>query len=242
MKWSSIGILLFIAINSTGLTSHHAYADDPPKDRKYYETHKEIFWDKPIHKKWIALTFDDGPSSGTTGKLLSLLQQYQAKATFFCLGYKVNRYPKIAKSIVVQGHEIANHTYFHFDLNRLTGEKLDKEIKMTQTAIEQVTGVKPYLFRPPGGVYNDQVVSIAKKHQLRMIMWSWDQDTKDWSNRTKKSSIVNKVIRNASNGDIVLFHDLNEKTVLALKEILPELKKRGYQFVTVSQLLQAVEG
>jgi polysaccharide deacetylase family sporulation protein PdaB len=236
MKLYTLYLFLFI-VTVTGLTSDRTYAENPPRERKYYEAHQDIIWDKPMSRKWIALTFDDGPSSETTEEILTLLQKYQAKATFFCLGNKIKKYPMLAKSIVAQGHEIANHTYHH-PIRQLSKAELDKEIEMTQRIIVETTGVKPLLFRPPGGIYNDTVVRAAKKQQLKVIMWSWDQDTKDWSNRRRKAAIVKKVIKNASNGDIVLFHDLKKKTVLSLEEILPELKKQGYQFVTVSQLLE----
>lgn len=234
------GILLIVFLIFTlGVLSAHAGEVGPPKDRKYYEQNFGVIWDKPMHKKWIALTFDDGPNAKITKDVLHVLQQYQVKATFFCLGYKVKRYPEIAQLIVSQGHEIANHTYSHPSLNQISNRELDKEIKMTQKVIFQTTGIFAHLFRPPEGIYNDQILKVAKKNQLQSVMWSWDQDTKDWSRNRMKSTIVKKVLKNASNGDIILFHDSQKKTVQALKEILPELKKQGYQFVTVTQLLQA---
>ncbi|WP_028778850.1 polysaccharide deacetylase family protein [Shimazuella kribbensis] len=240
MKWLWFGFFMILGISSIRLFNHpNIYADGPPHDRKYYEKHHKITWEKPTQKKWIALTFDDGPSSNVTQEILQVLQQYQAKATFFCLGYKVQRYPEIARQVVSEGHEIANHTFHHKSMNNLSKRKLESEIEMTQKVIFQTTGMQPKLFRPPEGVYTNQLIETVQKHQLQLIMWSWDQDTKDWSKKRRKSVIVNKVIKNASNGDIVLFHDTQRKTVLALKEILPELKKQGYQFVTVSQLLHA---
>jgi peptidoglycan/xylan/chitin deacetylase (PgdA/CDA1 family) len=113
------------------------------------------------------------------------------------------------------------------------------DVRKAQQAIAQVTGKIPHLFRPPGGYYNDSVVEAAKQVNALVVLWSWHQDTRDWRSPGVQA-IVNKVLNNARNGDIVLFHDHldgKSQTVEALKQILPELKARGYRFITVSDLL-----
>lgn len=231
-------ILLAVLVFQLSWVDKRSFADgEDPRGRFYYEQRGDIVWEVPTKQRVIALTFDDGPNSQVTPVVLELLKQYHAHATFFCMGKKVDRYGKLAKQIVAEGNEVGNHTYDHPNLRRVTLDQLRKEIEDTNKAIFKATGIQPTLFRPPGGVYNEMVVKAAKEFNQQTMMWSWDQDTLDWK-RPPVPKIVRKVVRNASNGDIVLFHDSQMNTVRALKEILPELQKQGYQFVTVSQLLK----
>ncbi|MNJ67153.1 Bifunctional xylanase/deacetylase precursor [compost metagenome] len=113
----------------------------------------------------------------------------------------------------------------------------------TEQAIEKLTGKKTVLFRPPGGYYNEQSIAVTKLLGYTTVLWSWHQDTNDWR-RPGVQNIVNKVLKNARNGDIVLFHDHipgSTQTVRALEILLPELKKKGYEMVTVSELLKSKE-
>ncbi|WP_245247255.1 MULTISPECIES: polysaccharide deacetylase family protein [unclassified Paenibacillus] len=218
----------------------HAEAQPPSKGREYYEARGDIVWEVPTDEKIIALTFDDGPDPSDTPEILDLLNQYGAKATFFVIGKRVEKYPDLVKREVGEGHEIANHTYSHpYFKKRIPGEKVQDEILKAEQIILDTTGLKPSLFRPPGGYYGENLVNASKKSGYLVVMWSWHQDTEDW-NRPGVTKIVNKVLTNARNGDIILFHDYVEgksQTVEALKQILPQLKERGYRFVTVSELL-----
>ncbi|MGO4271035.1 polysaccharide deacetylase family protein [Paenibacillus sp. TAF58] len=209
----------------------------PKKDRAYYETRGEIVWEVTTDEKVIALTFDDGPHPEYTAQILELLKQYEAKATFFVVGNKVKLYPDVLNQTIREGHEIANHTYTHAYLSKKNNIK--KEINQTEELIYDTTGKRCLLFRPPGGFYNERLVAAVRAEGYKMIMWSWQLDTKDWST-PGVNKIVDRVLKNATNGNIVLFHDYIEgptQTIAALKIILPELKNRGYQLVTVSQLL-----
>ncbi|MDQ0903844.1 polysaccharide deacetylase family protein [Paenibacillus sp. V4I7] len=209
----------------------------PKKDRAYYETRGEIVWEITTDEKVIALTFDDGPHPEYTAQILKLLKQYEARATFFVVGNKVKRFPDVLNQTLREGHEIANHTYSHAYLSKKNNIK--KEINQTEELIYDTTGRRCLLFRPPGGFYNERLVAAVRAEGYKLIMWSWQLDTKDWST-PGVNTIVNRVLKNAKNGNIVLFHDYIEgptQTIAALKIILPELKSRGYQLVTVSQLL-----
>jgi polysaccharide deacetylase family sporulation protein PdaB len=212
----------------------------PRKDREYYEARGEIVWEVPTKEKVIALTFDDGPDPEETPLILDLLKQYQVKATFFLVGNKVERYPELVRRELSEGHELANHTYHHTYFSRnIAPAKIVKDITQAEEIIFKTTGQKCHLFRPPGGFYNEKLVKIAKQKGYMVVMWSWHQDTKDWS-APGVNKIVDKVLNNAQNGNIVLFHDYAEgqtQTLDALKIILPELVQRGYRFVTVSELL-----
>jgi polysaccharide deacetylase family sporulation protein PdaB len=210
------------------------------KNRFYYEKRGDIVWEVPIQDKLIALTFDDGPDPSDTPVILDLLKQFNAKATFFVVGKKVELYPELAKREIMDGHEIANHTYSHRYFNEhMSEEKIQNEIIKAEQIILKTTGQKPNLFRPPGGFYYENIVLAAKKSGYLVVLWSWHQDSKDWTT-PGVNKIVKHVLQKSKNGDIVLLHDYVEgktQTIEALKQILPKLKERGYRFVTVSELL-----
>ncbi|MBU5267686.1 polysaccharide deacetylase family protein [Virgibacillus proomii] len=186
------------------------------------------------HGKYIALTFDDGPSPQGTPQILKTLKEYDAKATFFMLGNQVDYYPDLARKVIEDGHEIGNHTRSHPNLSKMSEAYIKKELEYTNEKIEEVTGVTPRLIRPPYGIYNDNVVECAKENNQSIILWS--VDTLDWKNRN--GSAIQKIVQNESTpGAIVLLHDIHSTTADALPKLLKTLKQAGYQFITVSQLL-----
>ncbi|NUU63513.1 polysaccharide deacetylase family protein [Paenibacillus agri] len=211
------------------------------KNRYYFEKRGDMIWEVHTSQKVIALTFDDGPDPAETELILDLLQQYNAKSTFFAIGKRIAAYPDIARRVVAEGHELANHTYNHVYFKRPISEKqVHEELDLTEKEIIKVSGKRSNLFRPPGGMYDETLINVSNQMGLKPILWSWHQDTRDW-NRPGVYAISNKVIRNAHNGDIVLFHDHvhgKSQTRQALKIILPELEKQGYRFVTVSELIK----
>ena len=199
----------------------------------------EVVWNVHTDQKLIALTFDDGPNPVYTPQILDLLKAYDAKATFFVLGKRVQMYPALAIREVNEGHEIANHTFDHHYLKNVSSQKLMDEIRQTQDIIFDITEQTPHVFRPPGGFYNEALLQLTQEDKLTVVMWSWYQDTKDWK-RPGVDKIVHTVLSNVHNGDIILFHDLQgdcSQTVEALKRIIPELKNQGYQFLTVTDLI-----
>ncbi|AKL94024.1 putative xylanase/chitin deacetylase [Clostridium aceticum] len=200
----------------------------------------EIVWNGPTDQKIVALTFDDGPHPRYTPQILELLEEHDIKATFFVLGKHVERYPEVVKKMVAQGHEVGNHTYSHINVRETSKEKIEEEFEKTQRAIFSITGVRSQVFRPPFGFYNENTIAIAKEAGSKIILWSMHQDSKDWSN-PGVYKIVQTVLSKTQNGDIILLHDYVEgesQTLEALKEILPELKDRGYKFVTISQIIE----
>lgn len=212
------------------------------KDRAYYEQRGFVIWEAHTKEKLMALTFDDGPDQEKTDEILNLLEQYQAKSTFFVIGRKVLQYPDVVRRIVREGHEVANHTFSHVFFKLPASEQLvQSEIEQTEEAIFITTGIGTKLFRPPGGMYDETVIRVSSEMGLFPVMWSWHQDTRDWAHPGVQK-IIRKVLKNARSGDIVLFHDHvagKSQTIPALKVILPELKARGYRLVTVSELIQA---
>ncbi len=198
-----------------------------------------VTWDVPMDKKIIAFTFDDGPNVIYTPKILEVLERYDARATFFMIGFRMQREPQLVQDVLKKGHEIGNHTMNHLYARNSTSQKIQKDILDGQKYIEKWSK-DSFLFRPPGGYVNETVFTTVKQQGGHIVLWSWHQDPRDWSS-PGVNKIANHVIKNARGGDIVLLHDgggNRNQTVEALKVILSTLKKQGYRFVTVSELLQ----
>ncbi len=189
-------------------------------------------------EKKIALTFDDGPSRQNTEEILSILKEYGIHATFFVIGENAKRDPDRVRSIHQAGHEIGNHTLTHAYLSKISLEKAREEIAAAEAILQEITGEKPTLFRPPGGYYNDAVLDLVESMGYQSVLWSID--TRDWS-MPKFETIASKVEKSATSGDIILFHDLEDKrlpTPKALRIIIPYLIEQGYEFVSVSEILE----
>lgn len=240
-KWRLIALVLFFGAGAIPGASSVTAVTVTPMGRDYYEPRGEIVWEVSTEDKVVALTFDDGPDPKQTPAILDLLDQYQAKATFFVIGNRVNQFPELLKQTSLKGHEIGNHTYNHTYFNARNAASLfDKEVTRTEETIYNATGKHSVLFRPPGGFYNNIIVKSSHNKGMQVILWSWHQDTRDWA-RPGVNQIVNKVLNNLHSGDIILMHDHVEgstQTTLALKTILPEIQKRGYRCVTISELMK----
>lgn len=181
------------------------------------------------NKKVVALTFDDGPSK-YTDEILDILNDEDAVATFFIIGNKVEIFGKTLNKMIKYGNEIGNHSYNHKWLTRVSDEEFKNQINKTQNIIYNTTGFKPTLFRPTYGSINNK---IRNEIDLDIIMWT--VDTMDWKYKNV-NTIVKRATNNIKDGDIILMHDIKKRTVNALKIIIPKLKEKGYQFVTVSEL------
>lgn len=186
------------------------------------------------NEKVIALTFDDGPDPSITPRLLDILNRENISATFFCIGQKVDNNPDLAKQIVDNGHLIGNHTYSHhtwFDL--FTRKHMLKEIEMTDEAIKRATGKVPMLFRPPYGVTNPALKYIVEKTNLTSIGWS----LRSFDTIHDHEKVMKKLKRKTKPGDIVLFHDTNEKIINIVKEYLAWLKENEFKVENLETLL-----
>ncbi|GGU48360.1 polysaccharide deacetylase family protein [Streptomyces lavendofoliae] len=182
----------------------------------------------------IALTFDAGPGKDTP-ELLDILREENVPATFFLLGSKhVDRYPDVVRRIAAEGHEVANHTWSHRILTDLEPGEIRQELSRTQEAIERLTGRTPTLMRPPQGRTDDTVSGISRELGLAQVLWS--VTAKDYST-TDSALIRQRTLDGAKRDGIILLHDIYDGTVPAVPGIIDELKKRGFTFVTVPQLL-----
>ncbi len=179
----------------------------------------------------LALTFDDGPGP-YTDRILDCLAQNNAKATFFVVGNRLGRYGAQLKREAELGMEIGNHSWSHASLTNLGDSALASQINDTNTKALETAGVCPTVMRPPYGSHNAAVRSAAG---MPVILWSID--TLDWKTRNADAT-YKAVIDKAKDGDIILMHDIHESTAAAVERIVPELVRRGFQLVTVSELGQ----
>ncbi|MBR3894466.1 MAG: polysaccharide deacetylase family protein [Clostridia bacterium] len=185
----------------------------------------------------IALTFDDGPHPILTPKILDILEKYRVSATFFMVGVNVENYPDTAREVLRRGHEVGNHTYSHRHLERFSVQGVEEEIWRCEEALEELCEYRPHLFRPPEGALNPFIERCSEENDYTLILWSLD--TRDWETKNTEQ-IVESVLSRIQPGDIILMHDYigyNSKTPQALEILLPKLLERGFEPVTVSELL-----
>ncbi len=188
------------------------------------------------NRKVIALTFDDGPWNNTP-QILDILKASQIQATFFMVGKHIQAYPQVVKQVVAEGHAVGNHTWNH-RYGNYSPTTAAEEIQRTSELLYQVSGIRTTLFRPPGGILNNGLAAYIQSQKGTVIMWS--NDSLDWRS-SPAQTITNNVLKNARPGRIVLLHDGGgdrSRTIAALPGIIRELKKQGYEFVTVPQLLE----
>jgi len=183
----------------------------------------------------VALTFDDGPSKHTD-RLLDIFAANGGKGTFFVVGNIIDNRPETLKRTVAEGHEVAGHSWDHRQLTKVTGEDLINQIMSTRAKIYDLTGIDTSVLRPPYGSYNDEVKQVCK--DLGVIIVNWSVDTLDWKYKDA-DTIYNTIMAEVNDGDIILCHDLHGTTVDAMEMVIPALIEKGYQLVTVSELLEA---
>jgi peptidoglycan/xylan/chitin deacetylase (PgdA/CDA1 family) len=184
--------------------------------------------------KCVALTFDDGPSP-YTDRLLQVLKDNNAKATFFLIGNKVAANPDGAKRVGEAGMEIGNHTWEHPNMTTIPPEDIPSQLSKANDAITAATGHTPQLFRTAGGLINDNVLAAAKQQGLADI--NWDVIPFDWMNDSNTAATTYMLKTQVKPGSVVLFHDTYSSTVDVVYQFLPVLKANDYHMVTVSQLL-----
>ena len=196
---------------------------------------KAVYNSCNVESNTVSMTFDDGPHPKLTPRLLDLLKERGIKATFFVIGKCVAEYPDIAKRIVDEGHEIANHTWNHPQLPKLSPTAFAAEITQTNEAIKQATGILPVTMRPPYGAINAGITKrLNEEYGLSVILWS--VDPQDWKIR-KADHVSSHIIKNAAPGAIILAHDIHASTIDAMPAALDALQAKGYKFVTVSELI-----
>ncbi len=181
-------------------------------------------------KPMVALTYDDGPYAAVGNIIMDECAKVNGRVTFFMVGNRVGNYASEVKRMAAEGHELGNHSYDHALFNHLGGAQIQAEVAKCNQAIANVSGVTPTIMRLPGGNITN---TVRKNVSMPMIYWSID--TLDWKTRNAQSTI-NAVVGKVKDGDIVLMHEIQKSSGEAAKTIIPELAKKGFQLVTVSEL------
>lgn len=185
------------------------------------------------HKN-VAFTFNVDWGEEYLPSLLKVLKEHEIKATFFITGRWAKAHPELVQKIASEGHEIGNHGYQHQHVKEMGADAVEEEIKEAEIVLQGITGKKPVLYAPAFGEYNKTIGDVAARLNYRVVMWSLD--TIDWQN-PGRDTIVKRVIPRIHNDAIILMHPTGP-TVEALPIIVKELKKEGYQFMTVSALIE----
>ncbi len=206
-----------------------------PKNSLEYED--IVIYNNKNNSNKIALTFDDGPHPKQTLEILDILDEYGIKATFFVVGVNAENYSQALIEVARRGHEIGNHTYYHSAVSKVDYNSLKEEIEGCESRIFELTDRKTKLFRPPEGLIDTSIRTLAKSLDYKVILW--DIDTRDWAH-TSPQDISRHVVSNIKSGDIILMHDYigkNSPTAEALRLFIPKLIDMGYKFVVISELI-----
>lgn len=182
-------------------------------------------------KKYVALTFDDGPGKYTK-ELVDLLVKNNVKASFFMVGQNIKNYKSSVKYAYDNGMEICNHSQNHKNLKNLSKEDIEYEINSVDDMLEEIIGERARYYRSPGGNQNENVLNTISKPCIL-----WNVDTRDWESRDTQK-IISKTLKEVDDGDIILMHEIYKTTLDAVEPIIIKLKEKGYNFVTVTELYE----
>ena len=230
MKKTLVGILVFDMIMGMLCLWAGGKRQDTTAPASQEVSTGKIAGEEDVAKK-IALTFDDGPHPRYTEQLLDGLKERNVVATFFVTGENAQNYPNIIRREQEEGHLIGNHTYSHIQLTSGNRETFREELVKTNEILENITGEKVSFVRPPYGSWDK---SFEK--ELNMFPVLWNIDPLGWCSHNAEC-IAAKVVENAGDGDIILMHDYYDTSVTAALEVVDVLQKRGFQFVTVEEIL-----
>ncbi len=219
-------LVVFWLIYSSSLRKDVMGVFAPQKELPIYSVETE--------EKKIAISFDAAWGDEFTDDILETLDKYNVKTTFFLVGFWVDKYPDMVKKIHEMGHEVGNHSTTHPHMSKLSKEQIISELNTTGEKIEELIGIKPTVFRPPFGDYNNLLIETAKEIGYYTIQW--DVDSLDWREMGVQP-VVDRVTRNVKKGSIVLFHNNAKYVSQYLPLILEKLQADGYQIVPVSELI-----
>ena len=189
-----------------------------------------------LETKYVALTFDDGPSGKYTRQLLDGLYDRGVQATFLLCGYRMRDYPDLTRRIYDEGHEIGYHGFTHKNMKTMSRREIARELTDSQALLPE--GCRPVFLRPPGGCCSDAVRQVADARNLAILNWS--VDPRDWATHDT-AAVERSVLKNIKDGDIVLLHDMSASSVQAALDIIDVLLEQEYEIVTVSCLARLRE-
>ncbi len=187
-------------------------------------------------KPWVSLTFDSGSDAGSTAEVLNILRENGIHTTFFVTGKWAEANPALVKRMVAEGHKIANHSYSHPDLTKVSDDEIISQLSRTEDIVKRIAGVstKPY-FRPPFGAYDNRVLRVLAREGYKAIYWTLDST--DWRNDSTVDSVIRRVVNNAEPGSIIVHHSSPDKTAKALPSEIKQLRAKGLQIVNLPDLL-----
>ena len=217
-------IVISIVVASTGIVN--AFSSQATRQLPIYRVVTD--------KKQVAISFDCAWGVDYTDKLLETMANEDVKCTFFAVEFWTKKHPDYIKKIYNAGHEIGTHSATHPYMSKLDKNTIIKELTSSAKAIEQITGEKVEVFRPPYGDYNDNLINTAKELGLYVIQW--DVDSLDWKDLSAKQ-ITDRVLNRVKNGSIVLFHNQGLHTAEALPQIIKSLKSQGYEFKRIGDMI-----
>ncbi|ADL06816.1 polysaccharide deacetylase family protein [Thermosediminibacter oceani] len=232
------------------ITEHFKLAGGSERDNRGFPQRKiddlssklpELFYrEGPRNVKMVALTFDDGPDSVYTPQILDVLKEQNVKATFFLVGKRAELFPDVVRRMVREGHVVGNHTWSHPNIIKMNNEDMVREILRAEETLSKLTGYRPALFRSPYGSIDEARVKEIAKLNYKVIAWS--VDSLDWKSLTAEQVKTN-ILENVREGSIILQHSAGggedlSGSVAALKDVIVTLKKEGYRFVTIPELLK----
>ncbi len=222
----SLGLVLALSALLLGLRAPAAVSAANTRELPIYSVERD--------QKMVSLSFDAAWGNEDTQTLIDILGKYNVKVTFFVVGQWVDKYPESVKALADAGHEVMNHSNDHAHFNTLSADEIAKNLGACSDKIESVTGVRPTLFRPPYGEYDDHVIATVRSLGVEPIQW--DVDSLDWKD-ISASEIYDRVTSRVRPGSIVLFHNAALHTPEALEDIVKYLLAEGYQIVPISQLI-----
>ena len=234
-----------LLVCTAGLVTAHALRAEPKvatqtagnNNPKSVTEPKITFNSVHVDGPYIAMTFDDGPSAALTPKLLDLLAAHHIKATFFVIGENVAEHPDIVARAAREGHEIANHSWSHPNLAKMSDEGVRRQLRQTDEAIKSATGARPTLLRPPyGSITEREKRWIHDEFGYQIVLW--DVDPYDWK-RPGPAVVRSRILQETRPGSIVLSHDIHPGTIEAMPSTFDALEAKGFKFVTVSELIRA---
>jgi len=218
--------IVMLSVNFNGQTAASVYFGNSYRKVPIYNV--------KTNEKVVAISFDAAWGADKTEKIMEILNEYDAKATFFLVGFWVENYPEIAKKIAENGFEIGTHSNTHPDMTKLDAEQMKLELETSVKTIEDTTNTKVELFRPPYGSYNNTLINTCEELNLKTIQW--DVDSLDWKG-ISAVDITTRILNKVFNGSIILCHNNSDHILEALPMVLDRLNKRGYKVKCVGDII-----
>lgn len=228
-------LMMFVAVVMVTIMLSISFNGTPVAAVYFGESFRKVpIYNVKTDEKVVAISFDAAWGADKTEKIMEILQEYNANATFFLVGFWVENYPEIAKKIHENGFEIGTHSNTHPDMVKLDGEQMKLELETSAKIIKDTTGVEVELFRPPFGSYNNTLLDTAESLNLKTIQW--DVDSLDWKG-ISGVDITTRILNKVFNGSIILCHNNSDHILDALPLVLDRLQKRGYTIKCVGDVI-----